>query len=103
MTTEKISELFTISDLIIIPRINNLNSGNITLSAQFGKPFLAIESGNITEWTKQLNQILIPMKDLQSDQSIEIPNSSIGLQAEIVNLSNDNIILDIMKNMIHNA
>lgn len=100
LENQKISELFTISDLVLIPRINNLNSGNITLSAQFNKTFIAIESGNITEWTEYLNQMLISKKKLNDSKRINIIDKNINLADKILESSDDNIILNTLQKII---
>lgn len=100
LDTEKISELFTISDLVLIPRLDNLNSGNVTLSAQFQKRFIAIESGNITEWTNYLQQTLIPKNDLYNDQKINILEKDIDLAKKITQSSNDSIIINVLQKIL---
>ena len=97
-TSEELSELFAIADLVFISRTDNLNSGNITLAAQFNKPIVAIETGNVTEWIKKLNQNLILKSDLKNNSTIELSyNKSENLIDE---LANDEIILNELKKIV---
>lgn len=94
-TNVELSELFTIADLIFISRIDNLNSGNITLAAQFNKPIIAIETGNISEWVKKIDQMLILKKDLRKKSEIKIDIKE--SKNKILKLSEDKIILKELK------
>lgn len=61
LSSEKYSEYFTASDLVIIPRKDILNSGNVILGSQFNKLIVGFEISNIKEVLKSLNQIVIPI------------------------------------------
>lgn len=100
LNPNQISEFFTISDLVLIPRIDNLNSGNTTLSAQFNKKYIAIESGNITEWTKYLDQIVIQYKDVYNRNKINICDRETNLIDRISKSSHDQIIINILKKIL---
>lgn len=56
MKKEKLSAYFAASDLIIIPRTDILNSGNIILAAQFGKRIIGTGRGNMNELLTFLEQ-----------------------------------------------
>ncbi|WP_304343528.1 hypothetical protein [Chryseobacterium koreense] len=56
MEKDVLSAYFAASDLIIIPRTDILNSGNILLAAQFGKPMIGSGAGNMGEMLMILGQ-----------------------------------------------
>lgn len=66
MDAADLSRHFLASDLIILPRLDILNSGNVTLGSQFNKPVIGPAIGNIKEILQQLGHIEV---DLQSDFS----------------------------------
>ncbi|SKB98341.1 hypothetical protein SAMN05660226_04135 [Parapedobacter luteus] len=58
ISDEMMSVYFSAADIIIIPRIEVLNSGNVTLGAQFGKLVIGPGTGNIKEDLERLDQIV---------------------------------------------
>lgn len=60
------------TDLMIIPRIKSLNSGNIYLGISFDKPMIIPKGGNQTEIAAFLN---FPLLDLKNNNFKEIINS----------------------------
>lgn len=56
MEKSDLSSYFSASDLVIIPRTDILNSGNITLAAQFGKPIIGTGVGNMGELLKLIQE-----------------------------------------------
>lgn len=64
MPSLKLSEYFIASDLVILPRVDILNSGNITLSTQFNRLVLGAEIGNIKEWLKIFNHMGIDKNNI---------------------------------------
>ncbi|ASW75058.1 hypothetical protein IQ37_00330 [Chryseobacterium piperi] len=54
-----LSEYFTAADLVILPRIDILNSGNVILGSQFNKLIIGPKIGNINEWLLKFNHISI--------------------------------------------
>ena len=56
MEKDVLSAYFAASDLIIIPRTDILNSGNILLAGQFGKPMIGSGVGNMQEMLMILGQ-----------------------------------------------
>jgi hypothetical protein len=59
------------SSLIIIPRIRNLNSGNLFLGLTFDKPMIIPKTGNLTEIANAFN---FPMLDLKAKNYKDIIN-----------------------------
>lgn len=59
MDKENLSTYFSASDFIIISRLGILNSGNIILAAQFGKPMIGTGVGNMGELLNILEQKIV--------------------------------------------
>lgn len=51
---EKFSLLMSAGDIVLIPRIKTLNSGNVLLGFTFNKVVVAAETGNLTEQLKEI-------------------------------------------------
>lgn len=75
MEKDLLSVYFAASDLVIIPRTDILNSGNILLAAQFGKPMIGSGSGNMGEILKLLGQQCLSPQ-FTHEQNITIPEHS---------------------------
>jgi len=60
------------SSLMIIPRIKNLNSGNLYLGISFDKPMIIPKGGNQTEIAELFN---FPVLDLEKNNFKEVINS----------------------------
>ena len=79
------------ADVLLIPRIDELNSGNITLGFTFGLVVLGRNSGDIGEILKQTGN---PVFDPADDKSIKIAlNSSLNLAQDNHGLKNKEIAL----------
>jgi hypothetical protein len=59
------------SSLIIIPRIRNLNSGNLYLGLTFDKPMVIPKIGNLTEVADYFN---LPVLDLEKNNYFDVVN-----------------------------
>lgn len=57
------------SSLVIIPRLKNLNSGNLYLGLSFDKPMIIPKVGNLTETAEYFN---FPLLDLQKKNYKEV-------------------------------
>ena len=75
MEKDKLSSYFSASDLVIIPRTDILNSGNILLAAQFGKSTIGTGAGNMKELLILLGQQCIPYQFIP-DQLISLPENN---------------------------
>ncbi|SDE76816.1 hypothetical protein [Epilithonimonas hungarica] len=75
LDSKVLSQYLTIADLIILPRIDILNSGNVILGSQYDKLIIGPKIGNIDEWLIRFDQISIDPKDV--DKNIE--NNSLHL------------------------
>ena len=62
-----LSAYFVVSDLIILPRLDILNSGNVILGTQYDKLIIGPEIGNIKEWLEKFDQISIDPNSIQED------------------------------------
>jgi len=79
------------ADLLLIPRIDELNSGNITLGFTFGLVVLGRNGGDIGEILKETGN---PVFDPADDKSIKIAvNSSLNLAQDNHGLKNKEIAL----------
>ena len=79
------------ADVLLIPRIDELNSGNITLGFTFGLVVLGRNGGDIGEILKQTGN---PVFDPADDKSIKIAvNSSLNLAQDNHGLKNKEIAL----------
>ncbi len=58
LTQSEIKGLFIHSDIVLIPRIDGLNSGNIPLGLYFGKPIIGPDIGNMGYLLKETNNYI---------------------------------------------
>lgn len=97
ISDDELSDLFSIADLVLIPRAWNLNSGNITLAAQFGKPTVVTESGDLTEWAKNLGMYVVKRSTYTMPSVQEIEQMSRSNMAErLSQMASDQQIIDIL-------
>lgn len=92
MEKGKLSNYFAAADLVLIPRIDILNSGNILLAAQFGKPTIGTGAGNMKELLIFLKQQFIPYG---SSSDFIISKTAINenqLKSAVQQYSNEKII-----------
>lgn len=98
MPPSQMSEYFAAADLIIIPRLQTLNSGNITLAAQFGKNMVGSGSGNMKEFLEELNQNVITHNDKEvADIRIE---PSTDLRDKISTLASNEYLANKWKSIL---
>lgn len=76
MSVEKLSQYFMASDAVIIPRTDILNSGNIILAAQFGKPLVGTGNGNMGELLSYLEQLIVPEDHMDTSPLVLQRNSA---------------------------
>lgn len=93
MEKPRLSAYFAASDLIIIPRTDILNSGNIMLAAQFGKPMIGSGSGNMGEVLQHLDQQTVS-PHLPKNLQITVPQNN---PEEIKRSLADYAALDVIK------
>ncbi len=92
MDKDQLSAYFAASDLVVIPRTDILNSGNILLAAQFGKPMIGSGSGNMGELLRLLGQQCLP-PNFMHDQNIIIPeNNPVKIKQAVVRYANNEVI-----------
>lgn len=72
-----ITDLVKRSSLMIIPRIRNLNSGNLFLGLAFDKPMIIPKVGNLTEVAERFK---FPLLDLKKGNWNKTLNSVINLE-----------------------
>ncbi|AZI69921.1 hypothetical protein [Cloacibacterium normanense] len=102
LSNEKLSDYLTISNLILLPRIDILNSGNITLCSQFNKLIVGFESGNISNWLDILGHIKIRENDDLQNLNKLIDNKitqRINFKNKVQSISNDLIIIEQLKDV----
>lgn len=86
---ETFSLMLSASDLVFIPRIENLNSGNVFLGLTYKKVIVGPAIGNITEF---LNKFKFPMFDPKNKMSIiKSLNEGISMTNEKVNFNSDDL------------
>lgn len=78
-------DLVKSSSLILIPRIRNLNSGNLYLGLTFDKPMIIPKVGNLTEVA---NFFGFPLLDLQKGNYNEVIKSQLNLKGNFFFSSN---------------
>jgi len=80
------------SDILLITRFNNLNSGNISLGFTFGCYVLGPDVGNIGEIIRRYNNMVFPLRKIQYKklvkQSIQNINSKIVKNNKKIALNN---------------
>ncbi|ACU06830.1 hypothetical protein FIC_00363 [Flavobacteriaceae bacterium 3519-10] len=92
MDKDLLAAYFAASDVVIIPRTDILNSGNILLAAQFGKPMIGSGSGNMGELLRLLGQQCLP-PNFMHDQNITIPeNNPVEIKQAVVRYANNEVI-----------
>lgn len=64
------------SSLVVIPRLKNLNSGNLYLGLSFDKPMIIPKVGNLTETADYFN---FPLLDLQKKNYEEVIDAAMAL------------------------
>ena len=85
MNPEQLSRYFAAADLVIIPRTEILNSGNIILAAQFGKPMIGTGAGNMGELLEFLNQkICLPGEKVAANKIKTLIESSKDKSVELI-------------------
>jgi len=92
MEKDRLSAYFAASDVVILPRTDILNSGNILLAAQFGKPMIGSGSGNMGEMLRLLGQQCLSPQ-FMNDQIITIPeNNPVEIKQAIARYANNDVI-----------
>lgn len=74
------------SSLVIIPRLKNLNSGNLYLGLTFDKPMIIPKVGNLTETADYFN---FPTLDLQEENYKEVIDAILKLDQKAFFETND--------------
>lgn len=92
MEKETLSTYFASSDLVIIPRTDILNSGNILLAAQFGKPMIGTGAGNMGELLIHLKQQLIQQQIAPNLKISEPKIAADEIKQLVESYANDEII-----------
>ena len=97
MSADELSEFFTASDLIILPRKDILNSGNVILGSQFNRLIVGYGNNNIKELLEELEHISLSVDADQwkkvITEDINEKNTSVLHFAENINtLYSDEII-----------
>lgn len=107
LDSEVLSKYFTIADLVILPRIDILNSGNVILGSQYNKLIIGPKIGNINEWLIKFNQISIQpnsvedktfSKSITTDIKYHLENQSNHTQY----LYNDEVIAQQLSDILLN-
>lgn len=102
-TPDEVSLFYAAADLVLISREINLNSGNVILAAQFNKPFVAMEAGNITEWTRALSQWVVSKETLEVPTLEQIEQMQASNPRErIEQLCSDEVIRDALRKSLFN-
>lgn len=52
LSDEEVASYFAVSDMVLIPRLNDINSGNLPMAFLFGKVVVGPDSGNIGTWLR---------------------------------------------------
>ncbi|MDH0659579.1 hypothetical protein [Empedobacter sp. GD03865] len=85
-----LSNYFSASNIIFLPRYKILNSGNVVLANQYGKKIIGFETGNITEWLHLMNDIVLKTN---YNQALDLEKLDLNKNpVEFLKLHNDNII-----------
>lgn len=105
MKKEMLSQWFATADLIIIPRTGILNSGNITLGAQFGKPMIGTGAGNMKEILGFLEQLcILPDEEICEKKLEKSLNSKLkdekSIQKKIIHFAGDSTIKEQWKRIL---
>lgn len=101
LSSEKMSSYFSAADVVIIPRTDILNSGNITLAAQFGVPIIGTGVGNMGELLESLDQNIIPQSvDAKSESLIAIVSSPEDVKSRIESVASDETLAQLWKNLL---
>ncbi|MFV0144748.1 hypothetical protein OBJ68_05325 [Empedobacter falsenii] len=64
VTPLQLSYYFAASSIVLLSRYRILNSGNVYLANQFNKKIIGFETGNITEWLRYGDDIVIDQNNL---------------------------------------
>lgn len=89
LTNHELSLRMSAADVVLIPRINILNSGNLHLALTFNKIVVGPATGNIEEQLRVLN---MPMFDPSSNRSVtlalekgfDLSNSKFVIKEEVI-------------------
>lgn len=104
LSSEELSAYFTAADMVIIPRTEILNSGNITLAAQFGVPTIGTGVGNMGELLQQLQQKVVPQSVVDKIDDLSITNVTIQsqkiLKQKIQEIAGDDVIAELWKTLL---
>lgn len=92
MPNAKLSAYFAGSDLLIIPRTDILNSGNILLGAQFGRPMVGTGTGNTEELLQYLGQYCLKPGMILQLNSMKSEHNSAEIKIAVASYSGDDII-----------
>lgn len=100
---DQFSQLMAAANIVVIPRTDILNSGNIILAAQFGKHIVGTGKGNMGELLKFLEQTVY------SSDSIGMPINDIcnsglvdrSLQVKIEKYSGYDVVSNQWKELLH--
>ncbi|MDR2122533.1 MAG: hypothetical protein LBP34_05345 [Flavobacteriaceae bacterium] len=100
METSMLSKYFEASDLVILPRTDILNSGNVTLGTQFNKLIIGPDAGNIKEQLEKYEHIIIDPSQIENidfDGLIKEKDSIKSRKKKIHEVQSDEVIKSQLK------
>ncbi|MDN3605677.1 hypothetical protein [Kaistella yonginensis] len=101
MLTEEVSHYFAAADLVIIPRVDILNSGNIILAAQFGKQIIGTGKGNMAELLNFLGQHIFAPEYIEGKHTVPFEKINTEVQKKIEQYSGLNAITNQWKKVLN--
>jgi len=85
ISDEEVARYFTAADVVLIQRVEDLNSGNIPMAFLFGKTVVGPDCGNIGDWLRKTGNVVFDAtrsESVCSGLSRALALSETGLGAE---------------------